>query len=83
MILGVIRGILPDERTAILRLQVNFLGVIDFEQERFSFDASLFDSKLLSFTLDAATWRCACTGARTPTSSRPSAAFTPRISRRR
>jgi len=51
MILGVIRGILPDERTAILRLQVNFLGVIDFEQERFSFDASLFDSRLLSFTL--------------------------------
>ncbi len=51
MILGVIRGILPDERTAILRLQVNFLGVIDFEQERFSFDASLFDSKLLSFAL--------------------------------
>jgi hypothetical protein len=51
MILGVIRGVLPDERAAILRLQVNFLGVIDFEQERFSFDASLFDSKLLSFTL--------------------------------
>jgi hypothetical protein len=51
IMLGVIRGILPDERTAILRLQVNFLGVIDFEQERFSFDASLFDSKLLSFTL--------------------------------
>lgn len=51
IILGVIRGILPDERTTILKLQVNFLGVIDFEQERFSFDASLFDSKLLSFTL--------------------------------
>jgi hypothetical protein len=51
MILGVIRGILPDERSAILRLQVNFLGLIDFEQERFSFDASLFDSKLLSFAL--------------------------------
>ena len=51
MILGVIRGILPDERATILKLQVNFLGVIDFEQGRFSFDASLFDSKLLSFTL--------------------------------
>ena len=50
-ILGVVRGILPDERTAILRLQVNFLGVIDFEKEQFSFDASLFDSKLLAFTL--------------------------------
>ena len=50
-ILGVVRGIVPDERTAILRLQVNFLGVIDFEKEHFSFDASLFDSKLLAFTL--------------------------------
>jgi Family of unknown function (DUF6603) len=51
IMLGVVRGILPDEKAAILRLQVNFLGVIDFTQERFSFDASLFDSKLLSFTL--------------------------------
>ena len=50
-ILGVLRAILPDERAAILRLQVNFLGVIDFEQEQLSFDASLFDSKLLGFTL--------------------------------
>jgi hypothetical protein len=51
IILGVVRGILPDERAAILRLQVNFLGVIDFEQEHLSFDASLFDSSLLAFTL--------------------------------
>jgi hypothetical protein len=51
LVLGVVRGILPDEETAILKLQVNFLGVIDFQQERFSFDASLFDSHLLTFTL--------------------------------
>jgi hypothetical protein len=51
LILGVVRGILPDESAAILRLQVNFLGVIDFEQERLSFDASLFESKLLALTL--------------------------------
>lgn len=51
LLLGVIRGVLPDERSTIVRLQVNFLGVIDFEQERFSFDASLFDSRLLSFPL--------------------------------
>src|SRR5690606_19031318 len=50
-ILGVVRGILPTEQTPILQLQVNFLGVIDFEKEQFSFDASLFDSKLLSFPL--------------------------------
>jgi hypothetical protein len=51
VILGVVRGLLPDDRTALLRLQVNFLGVIDFAQERFAFDAALFDSKLLAFTL--------------------------------
>jgi hypothetical protein len=51
IILGVIRGILPDDSAAILRLQVNFFGVIDFEKEQFSFDAALFDSKLLAFTL--------------------------------
>jgi hypothetical protein len=51
ILLGVVRGILPDERTAILRLQVNFLGVVDFEKEQISFDAALFDSRLLSFTL--------------------------------
>lgn len=51
LILGVVRGILPDEQASILRLQVNFLGEINFEQQQLSFDASLFDSKLLAFTL--------------------------------
>jgi hypothetical protein len=50
-ILGVLRAILPDEDAAILRAQVNFLGEINFERKQLSFDASLFDSKLLSFTL--------------------------------
>lgn len=50
-ILGVVCGILPDEKAAILRLQVNFLGEINFERGQLSFDASLFDSKLLAFTL--------------------------------
>jgi len=50
-ILGVLRAVLPDEDAAILRVQVNFLGVINFERRQLSFDASLFDSKLLGFTL--------------------------------
>ena len=50
-ILGVLRAILPDEDAAILRVQVNFLGVIDFQRRQLSFDASLFDSKLLGFSL--------------------------------
>ncbi|MEK6281672.1 MAG: DUF6603 domain-containing protein [Acidobacteriota bacterium] len=50
-ILGVLRAVLPDERAAILRVQVNFLGELNFERRQLKFDASLFDSKLLAFTL--------------------------------
>lgn len=50
-ILGVIKAILPNEAAAVLRIQVNFLGVIDFENKYISFDASLYDSRLLIFTL--------------------------------
>jgi hypothetical protein len=50
-ILGVIKAKLPDEEASVLRLQVNFLGDINFEQKQLSFDASLYDSKLLAFTL--------------------------------
>ncbi len=51
LILGVLRGTLPDERKQLLRLQVNFLGEIDFEREQLAFDASLFDSRLLVYAL--------------------------------
>jgi hypothetical protein len=51
IILGVLKVVLPDESVAVLRMQVNFLGVIDFENKYISFDASLFDSRLLLFTL--------------------------------
>jgi hypothetical protein len=51
LILGVLRAVLPDDDASILRLQVNFLGEINFERRQLKFDASLFDSKLLGFTL--------------------------------
>lgn len=50
-IIGVLRAILPDESAPILRLQVNFAGGIDFDRGLIWFDASLFDSNLLVFTL--------------------------------
>ncbi len=50
-ILGVIKAILPDEAKPLLRLQVNFAGTIDFEAKYITFDASIFDSKLLWMTL--------------------------------
>lgn len=51
-ILGVIKMVLPTEEAAILKLQVNFVGTIDFEAKYITFDASLFDSTLLLFTLE-------------------------------
>ena len=51
VLLGVLRAVLPDEAAPILRLQVNFLGELNFERRQLKFDASLFDSKLLGFTL--------------------------------
>jgi hypothetical protein len=50
-ILGVLKAILPEDKSAILRLQVNFLGIVDFEYQYISFDASLYDSRLLIFVL--------------------------------
>ena len=51
LILGVLKALLPDEEKRLLQLQVNFLGVIDFEAETLSFDASIYDSRLLTYTL--------------------------------
>lgn len=51
VIIGVLRCILPTEDAAILKLQVNFAGGVDFEQQLIWFDASLFDSRLLIYTL--------------------------------
>ncbi|MDH3614231.1 MAG: hypothetical protein OES10_13220 [Gammaproteobacteria bacterium] len=50
-IIGVLRAILPEEDAPILKLQVNFAGGVDFDRGLIWFDASLFDSNLLVFTL--------------------------------
>jgi hypothetical protein len=50
-ILGIVRIALPAEELPLLNLQVNFLGIVDFDKGQLSFDASLFDSRLLTFTL--------------------------------
>lgn len=50
-IIGVLRAILPSEEAPVLRLQVNFAGGIDFDKGLLWFDAALFDSNLLVFTL--------------------------------
>ncbi len=50
-ILGVLRLALPADDVAILVLQVNFAGVLEFDKQRFYFFATLFDSHVLFITL--------------------------------
>jgi hypothetical protein len=48
---GVLKALLPDQDTRLLILQVNFLGTVEFEKEELAFDASLYESRLLSYPL--------------------------------
>ena len=50
-ILGVIKVALPTEDEAILLLQVNFAGAIEFDKKRLYFFASLYDSRVLTITI--------------------------------
>ncbi len=50
-IVGVLRAILPNESSPVLKLQINFVGIIDFDKKYLSFDASLYDSSILTFPL--------------------------------
>src|SRR5262249_51277642 len=50
-ILGVVAPGLPADEIPILTLQVNFFGTLDFKTGRLQFDASLYDSHVLDFTL--------------------------------
>jgi hypothetical protein len=51
ILLGRLRAILPDERAAVVRLQMDMLGVIDFDREEASVDATLVDSRIAEFAL--------------------------------
>ena len=50
-LIGVLKGILPTEDKPILVLQVNFAGTWDQARKYITFDASLYNSKLLAFPL--------------------------------
>jgi hypothetical protein len=51
-ILGVLKVALPDEQAALLVLQVNFIGAIEFDKKRVWFFASLFESRVLFMTIE-------------------------------
>jgi hypothetical protein len=51
-ILGVLKLTLPEEDNALLHIQVNFVGILDFKKCWISFDASIINSFILTFTLE-------------------------------
>ncbi len=51
-ILGVIRTAIPTKEHALIKINVAFIGVIDFNKGMISFDAGLFDSRIVTFTLE-------------------------------
>jgi hypothetical protein len=51
-ILGILQLVLPDEDDAVLLLQVNFAGALEFDKQRLYFFASLYDSHILFITLE-------------------------------
>jgi hypothetical protein len=50
-LIGVIRAILPKEDNPILKLQIAFAGIINFEKKSITFNASLFDSSVAGMGL--------------------------------
>jgi len=50
-ILGQLALVLPKKEKAIVEIHLDMLGVVDFDKRLFSFDASLYDSKILTYTL--------------------------------
>jgi len=51
-ILGVLKIALPTDEAAIIKLQVNFAGAIEFDKERLYFFAALFDSRVVFMTIE-------------------------------
>jgi hypothetical protein len=51
-ILGVLKAVLPDESAPLLKLQVNFVGAIEFDKKRGWFFAALFESRIVFITLE-------------------------------
>lgn len=51
-ILGILKIALPTEAAALIVLQVNFIGAIEFDKDRLWFFASMYDSRVLFITLE-------------------------------
>jgi len=54
ILLSRIEARLPDSSNALVRINMDALGILDLGQDDLSFDAELFDSKLVGYTLSGA-----------------------------
>jgi hypothetical protein len=63
IVLGRLRAVLPDERAQVVRVQMDVLGVVDFDRREAAADAVLVDSRLASFVLTGAMAMRLCWGA--------------------
>jgi hypothetical protein len=52
VIVGVLRAALPTQEAAVITLQVNFAGAIEFDKKRVYFFASMFESRVLYMTIE-------------------------------
>jgi hypothetical protein len=51
IILGRLQAVLPDADHALIQVKMDAIGVIDFNKEEVSLDATLYDSRILEFVL--------------------------------
>ena len=51
-ILGVLKVVIPADDVALIKLQVNFIGAIEFDKKRVWFFAALFDSRIVFLTIE-------------------------------
>jgi hypothetical protein len=51
-IVGIIKIALPTEEAALIQLQVNFIGAIEFDKSRMWFFASLYESRVIFITIE-------------------------------
>lgn len=51
-IVGILKIALPTEEAALIKLQVNFIGAIEFDKSRMWFFASLYDSRVIFITIE-------------------------------
>lgn len=51
ILLGRLKAALPDEKKPVAVIRMDALGVLDFGRKELSLDATIYDSKILTFTL--------------------------------